>query len=190
MAAAILLLGACGSSESDGGPPSTDDVTITTVSDSDPTSPGGTDDPVVTTTTEAADEEPSEGTLTVPDGTEYDLAMYMCDFDGMEDEPRYVLKGYLDDAKLGEEDVEQIDIVFQRTNASGEAYISAVVKGKYADGRQVSYTGRDDAELTVDGNNVSGTVTLAGPGNAPFGPSAEVTLDVTCGALADPPPFN
>lgn len=114
--------------------------------------------------------------------------MWMCDHEGLEDAPRYVLRGYMDNAKVGDQDLEQIDINFQRTNNTAGALIFANFEGRYADGRQFRYTeGENDSELTVDGNQVMGTVTLTGPANAPLGPSVEVTVDVTCGALADRP---
>ncbi|CAN5553450.1 hypothetical protein BH20CHL6_BH20CHL6_07410 [soil metagenome] len=177
--AVFLVLGSCGGdAEESTNEPTTGSTSTVAPSDVEP-------EPATTTTT---NEPPSVGTVTLADGTVYEFDMFMCETDALEDEPYYVLKGFTDGGMVGDREATRIDMIFQRTNASGNAFISARLYGEFDDGSRFAYSSK--GELTPSGEQVTGTVTLDQAGGAPLGPSIDVTVDVTCGALAEPPPFG
>lgn len=177
--AVLLVLGSCGGgAQEPTNEPTTGSTSTVDPSDVEP-------EPTTATTT---NEPPSVGAVTLGDGTVYEFDMFMCETDSLDDEPYYVLKGFTEGGMVGDREASRINMIFQRTNASGNAFISASLFGEFDDGSRFAYKSR--GELTPSGDQVTGTVTLDQAGGAPLGPSIDVMVDVTCGALAEPPPFG
>ncbi len=177
-----LSLVACGGSSS------TDDSVADDVGSSD--SPGTSEslaaapeDVTPTSAADEVDEAPAVGTVTLGDGITYDLQIYQCGTNASGD---YDLNGFANDVEVAGEPVEKIEINFGRT---GDSFVSGRFEGKYSDGRQFAYSAKEPAALTVDVQTITGAVNLDGLGG-PLGDSLDMTVDVTCGVLADPPPFS
>lgn len=178
VAAALVSMSACGSGDDDSGASDADDSGA--VDDDTPADDQPADD-------EPADDQPATGggggTLTLADGTVFSLTMSTCDTsengaEGFPIENGFDLFGRTSD---GEFTVQLIRAGFDEESVID----TAGLEGDFDDdgkNAQLLYTDVNGTLVaTVDGGNVSGTVTLKAIGpNRPYGDETAATFDVNC----------
>lgn len=177
---ALLGLAACGSG---------DDSEDVTASADDATS---TEDAAVETTVAPTEAAPAEstgtgsgsgsGTLTMDDGTVYELTMSSCETSATDSAALPLSNGYNLTGRTADE-----AFVFNATRAGfddeGAVEVAGLEGGFDANGKNASilYANVGALELTIDGANVSGPLAMRQiiPGG-PHGAETNATVDVRC----------
>lgn len=176
--AALLGLVACGSGDDDGGAADVDDTSTATENTPADEQP---DDG------QAADDQPATGggtgTLTLADDTVFALSMSTCETsetgaDGFLIEDGFDLFGRTAD---GEFTVQLIRAGFDEDNIVDTGALEGEFDENGKNAELLYNEVHESLIATVDGGNVSGTVTLKpiGP-NRPYGDEIDATFDINC----------
>lgn len=175
LAAALVVLSSCGSSETD------ESASADAADVADPGAESSTED-TLEESAEAGATGNDTGTVTTSDGTTYEFVMSSCDTSEngrgtflIED--AYSISGKTADGAFA--------VDFIRAGATDETVGVATLEGDFDDegknAKMLYSSSSSPLQLTVDGSDVTGTVTVGAIGpTQPHGDTTELTVNITC----------